>query len=82
MNPLEYVLIRDVMLPESSIILPNVVSLDLDKLIKESLRSLNACILIGSLVFMINDDQVLVNGEQDLPDIQLIRDLLNYLSGL
>ena len=31
---------------------------------------------------MINDDQVLVNGEQDLPDIQLIRDLLNNLSGL
>jgi len=31
---------------------------------------------------MINDDQVLVNGEQDLPDIQLIRDLLNNLGGL
>lgn len=31
---------------------------------------------------MIDDDQVLVNGEQDLPYIQLIRDLLNYLSGL
>ena len=63
LNPLEYVLIRDVMLPKSSIILPNLVSLDLDQLIKESLRSLNGYILIGSLVFMINDDQVLVNGE-------------------
>ena len=63
LNPLEYVLIRDVMLSESSIILPNLVSLDFDQLIQESLRSLNGYILIGSLVFMINDDQVLVNGE-------------------
>ena len=31
---------------------------------------------------MVDHDQVLVNGEQDLPDIQLIRDPLNYLSGL
>jgi hypothetical protein len=82
LDPLEYVLIRDVMLPESSIILPNLVSLDLDQLIKESLRSLNGYILIGSLVFMINDDQVLVNREQNLPDIQLICDFLNNLSCL
>ena len=34
------------------------------------------------LVFMVHHDQILVNGQQDLPDIQLIRDLLNYLSGL
>ena len=31
---------------------------------------------------MINDYQELVNGEQDLPDIQLIRNLLNDLGGL
>lgn len=31
---------------------------------------------------MINDDQVLVNREQDLPDIQLICDLLNDFGGL
>lgn len=82
LDPLEYVLVRDVMLPKSSIILPNFVSLDLYKLIKESLGRLNGYILIGSLVFMINDDQVLVNGKQDLSDIQLICDLLNNLSGL
>jgi hypothetical protein len=82
LNPLEYVLIRDVMLPESCIILPDVVPLDLDELIKECLRGLNGYILVGGLVFMVDHDQVLVNGEQDLPDIQLIRDLLNYLSGL
>ena len=82
LNPLEYVLIRDVMLPKCSIILPNFVSLDLYKLIKECLRGLNGYILIRSLVFMINDDQVLVNGKQDLSDIQLICDLLNNLSGL
>jgi len=82
LNPLEDVLIRDVMLSEGSIILPDVVPLDLDELIKESLRGLNGDILVGSLVFMVDHDQVLVNGQQDLPDIQLIRDLLNYLSGL
>ena len=70
------------MLPESSIILPDVVPLDLDELVKESLRGLNGDILVGGLVFMVDHDQVLVNGQQDLPDIQLIRDLLNYLSGL
>ena len=70
------------MLPEGSIILPDVVPLDLDELIKESLRGLNGDILVGGLVFMVDHDQVLVNGQQDLPDIQLIRDLLNYLSGL
>ena len=82
LDPLEYVLVRDVMLPKCSIILPNFVSLDLYKFIKESLGRLNGYILIGSLVFMINYDKVLVNGEQDLPDIQLICDLLNNLSGL
>jgi hypothetical protein len=82
LNPLEDVLIGDVMLPESSIILPDVVPLDLDELIKESLRGLNGDILVGGLVFMVDHDQVLVDGQQDLPDIQLIRDLLNYLSGL
>lgn len=75
-------LIGDVMLSEGSIILPDVVPLDLDELIKESLRGLNGDILVGGLVFMVDHDQVLVNGQQDLPDIQLIRDLLNYLSGL
>ena len=82
LNPLEYVLIRDVMLSEGSIILPDVVSLDLDELIKECLRGLNGYILVWGLVFMVDHDQVLVNGEQDLPDIQLICDLLNYLCGL
>ena len=82
LNPLEDVLIGDVMLSEGSIILPDVVPLDLDELIKESLRGLNGDILVGGLVFMVDHDQVLVNGQQDLPDIQLIRDLLNYLSGL
>ena len=33
LNPLEYVLIRDVMLSKSSIILPDVVPLDLNELI-------------------------------------------------
>ena len=75
-------LIGDVMLSEGSIILPDVVPLDLDELIKESLRGLNGDILVGGLVFMVDHDQVLVDGQQDLPDIQLIRDLLNYLSGL
>ena len=70
------------MLSEGSIILPDVVPLDLDELIKESLRGLNGDILVGGLVFMVDHDQVLVNGQQDLPDIQLIRDLLNYLSSL
>ena len=70
------------MLPESSIILPDVVPLDLDELIKESLRGLNGDILVGGLVFMVDHDQILVDGQQDLPDIQLIRDLLNYLSSL
>lgn len=51
------------MLSKSSIILPYLVSLDLNKLIKESLGGLNGYILVGSLVFMINDYQVLVNGE-------------------
>jgi hypothetical protein len=76
------VLIRDVILSEGSIILPDVVPLDLDELVKESLRGLNGDILVGGLVFMVDHDQILVNGQQDLPDIQLIRDLLNYLSGL
>jgi hypothetical protein len=82
LNPLEDVLIGDVMLPEGSIILPDVVPLDLDELVKESLRGLNGDILVGGLVFMVDHDQILVDGQQDLPDIQLIRDLLNYLSGL
>jgi hypothetical protein len=82
LNPLEDVLIGYVMLPESSIILPDVVPLDLDELVKESLRGLNGDILVGGLVFMVDHDQILVDGQQDLPDIQLIRDLLNYLSGL
>ena len=63
LNPLEYVLIRDVMLSEGSIILPDVVPLDLDELIKECLRGLNGDILVGSLVFMVDHDQVLVNGQ-------------------
>jgi hypothetical protein len=82
LNPLEYVLIRDVMLSEGSIILPDIVPLDLDELIKECLRGLNGYILVWGFVFMVDHDQVLVDREQDLPDIQLIRDLLNYLSGL
>jgi len=82
LNPLEYVLIRDMMLSEGSIILPDVVPLDLDELIEQSLRGLNGDILVGSLVFMVYHDQILVNRQQDLPDIQLIRDLLNYLCGL
>jgi len=82
LNPLEDVLIGYVMLSEGSIILPDVVPLDLDELIKESLRGLNGDILVGGLVFMVDHDQILVDGQQDLPDIQLIRDLLNYLSGL
>jgi len=61
LNPLEYVLIRDMMLSEGSIILPDVVPLDLDELIKQSLRGLNGDILVGSLVFMVDHDQVLVN---------------------
>ena len=75
-------LIGDVMLSEGSIILPDVVPLDLDELIKESLRGLNGDILVGGLVFMVDHNQELVNKELDLPDIQLIRDLLNYLIGL
>ena len=61
LNPLEYVLIRDMMLSEGSIILPDVVPLDLYELIKQSLRGLNGNILVGSLVFMVDHDQVLVN---------------------
>ena len=82
LNPLEDVLIRDVMLPEGCIILPDIVLLNFDELIKESLRGLIGDILVGRLVFMVDHNQELVNKELDLPDIQLIRDLLNYLIGL
>jgi len=53
-------LIRNIMLLDSSIVLPDLISLDFDDFIENSLGSLDSILVSGTLVLMINDQHVIM----------------------
>ena len=55
------VLIRNIMLFDSSIVLPYILSLNFDNFIEESLGSLNSILVGGALVIVIDDQEVIMN---------------------
>jgi hypothetical protein len=53
-------LIRNIMLLDSSIVLPDLISLDFDDFIENSLGSLDSILVSGALVLMIYDQHVIM----------------------
>jgi hypothetical protein len=62
--------------------LPHTISFELDDFVEHGFDNLDSLLIVGGLALMVDDQEILVNGEEDLLNVKLINHLLDDLARL